>query len=284
MSYEFIRHTPDSSWIERYSGFLSAPYVASGKYVNIGRATPEYLKWQYVDNPEGAALGYSALFRSEIVGHFSALPLTARVLGRELKGLLALNLVTHPEHRGKGLFIKMAGKTFEDAASLGYKFVIGVANRNSTHGLVNRLGFSLLSQLKAKVGLGNIDLNSSDDYEFKTVWRADTLKWRISNPSATYYLNRGNHIIRYTGKYGIYAQIKHVDESEKQYVTLPETRKTARLWIGLARETGRGRPYIGIPRIIRPAPLNLIFLTLSGEVEKPDSNSLFFELIDFDIY
>ena len=47
--------------------------------------------------------------------------------------------MTHPKHRGKGLFIKLAKMTYELAIMNGIKFVFGFPNENSYPGFVNKL-------------------------------------------------------------------------------------------------------------------------------------------------
>jgi hypothetical protein len=50
--------------------------------------------------------------------------------------------MTHPKHRGKGLFVKLAEKTYSLARQHGIKFIYGFPNKNSTHGLVKSLGWT----------------------------------------------------------------------------------------------------------------------------------------------
>ena len=97
--------------------------------------TNEVIRWQYLDNPEGKAVGFNAWAGDVLAGHYVTIPLRARVHGKEERGLLSLNTATHADHRGKGLFTRLAQATYDRAASEGYGFVVGVANANSTHGL-----------------------------------------------------------------------------------------------------------------------------------------------------
>ena len=120
--------------------------------------TENYLDWEYNQNPAGKAVGFNAYHDHELAGHYVTLPLRARLFGSDVSGLLSLNTATHPNHQGNGLFTKLAEHTYARARDLRFEFVIGVANANSTHGFVNKLGFQLVGRLSAKVGLKKVDI------------------------------------------------------------------------------------------------------------------------------
>src|SRR5262245_10816784 len=90
--------------------------------------TEEALGWQYRDNPDGQVVGFNAWLDAVLAAHYVTIPLVARVNGKEEKGLLSLNTATHAVHQGKGLFTKLANATYDLGRSMGYGFVIGVAN------------------------------------------------------------------------------------------------------------------------------------------------------------
>ena len=96
----------------------------------------EYIKWQYMDNPNGQVVSYNAFDENNnLAAHYAAIPIKMSFGNEIVPGLLSLNTATHPNHQGKKLFTKLATLTYEKAYDMGYKFVIGVANANSTHGL-----------------------------------------------------------------------------------------------------------------------------------------------------
>ncbi|MDX9930686.1 MAG: GNAT family N-acetyltransferase [Bacteroidales bacterium] len=284
MDYEFVRHTDTPENILRYSTFLSAPFVTSSNYVDRARASTQYLRWQYFCNPVGSVIGYSALYKGEIVAHFSNIPVRYCINGTICKSLLALNLVTHPEHRGRGLFIEMAERSFGDAFSEGFEYIGGVANQNSTHGLVNRLGFDLVAPLEIRAGYGDVPIDRKADYHFRTLWDEESLHWRLANPSARYFLSKGEYVVAATGKYGVMAQVRHLDGGEAFFTGLPSISNRLRVWMGLARRTKKLTTHIRLPRHLRPVPLNFILKSLRGERVIPDPRDVLFELIDFDAY
>ena len=59
----------------------------------------------------------------------------------------------------------------------------------------------------------------------------------------------------------------------------------ARLFLGLhPSEIPQSRMYVPVPQWLKPSPLNLIYLSLSGAVPALDGNAISFSYLDFDAY
>lgn len=125
MSYQITKSSTSAESISAYSQLLSNVFRKTRKY------TVDYLNWQYLQNPHGAIVGVDAFFEGKLIAHHVAIPVSYTIFGQQLRGLLAINSVTHPDHQGKGLFSKLGNATFEEAKSLNYDFVITVSNSNS---------------------------------------------------------------------------------------------------------------------------------------------------------
>ncbi len=67
------------------------------------------LKWLYVDNPDGAATLIIAREGDLWIGLIALIPVMLEHSGRLQRSTYAVNVLTHPEHRGKKLFVKMIG-------------------------------------------------------------------------------------------------------------------------------------------------------------------------------
>jgi hypothetical protein len=249
--------------------------------------TPQFIKWQYGDNPVGNIVGFNAMAGNVIAAHYVTQPLYANLNGQHTKGLLSLNTATHNDHRGKGLFTQLAEKTYETAASEGFSFVVGVANQNSVHGFTKKLGFQLVGQLHAKVGLGQIPaLPANTGLQYEREWDAETLAWRLQNPSANYF-SRGKNTISYFSK-------THLSFIKSQLISVPDTMgKTLSgggfnpitLYIGAEQGLSfKGKLFFDIPMRFRPAPLYLIFKDLTGKGQTLNFENIRFKLIDFDAY
>lgn len=251
--------------------------------------TQEVLRWQYVDNPDGTVVGCNAWQGRDLAAHYVALPMLARVNGQAEKGLLSLNTATHPAHQGKGLFTKLALATYERAAQEGFGFVVGVANANSTHGFIRKLGFTLVSPLRAMVGFGPLPVRQADaDVQFAHAWNPASAAWRLRHPAYRYSTKiEGGRVLVLSGRKQFGARyILGVRDKAELQVELPREPGSVlrKVWIGLdPAMSWAGKPYVNIPLRFRPAPLNLIFKDLGGNGRVLDPAKVRFEAMDFDV-
>ena len=238
----------------------------------------EYLKWQYADNPVGPIVGFNAYMGDELAAHYVAMPIYMLIEGEKTLGLLSLNTATHPDHRGKRLFTILAEHTYRYGAENGYKFVIGVANAQSTHGFLKHLGFNLIGPLTFKIGAG-IKIYPKKDYTFIRYWDKDIIDWRLKNPSMEYYKN-GDMIVSPI-KPGFKKLVFHDGD---KLVSLPKLHgRPFNLYIGFGADLKKGC-YCGIPKFVDHSPFNLIFRDLTnGSLPDLSKDNILFELIDFDV-
>lgn len=251
--------------------------------------TEAVVRWQYRENPEGAVIGFNAWHGSELAGHYVALPMAATVEGRVEKGLLSLNTATHPAHQGKGLFTKLARATYEHAAQAGYGFVVGVANANSTHGFTKKLGFELVSPLRAMIGIGALPQRRQDaEVQFAHTWNDASMAWRLRHPAYPYSIRQQNGrtlILSGRRQLGARYVLSVRDEPMPANGLAKEASGVLRkVWIGLDPGMNwAGKAFINIPMRFRPSPLNLIFKDLTGKGRTLDAARVRFDTMDFDI-
>lgn len=238
----------------------------------------DYLRWQYADNPVGPIVGFNAYMGDVLAAHYATMPIYMNIEGKKTLGVLSLNTATHPEHRGKRLFTILAEKTYEYAAENGYKFVIGVANAQSTHGFLKHLKFKMIGPLTFKVGMGQ-NLYQRSGYTYIRYWDKDIMDWRLKNPSMEYYKN-GDMIVSPI-KPGFKKLVFHDKEG---LVALPKLLgRPFNLYIGFGADLSRG-VYCGVPGFIEHSPFNLIFRDLTrGSLPEVTKDNILFELIDFDV-
>jgi len=250
--------------------------------------TEALLQWQYTQNPEGQAVGFNAYAEDgKLVAHYATMPVTARLFGHEERGLLSLNTATHPSQTGKGLFTQLAKATYDRAATTGFGFVVGVANAVSTHGFVNKLDFQFVGPLRAMVGIGSPALGTDCALDFERLWSPSTLIWRLQHPAKEYgRLEHGNQssITASTGFPFITAVLGRFEsallraQQERRPVAL-------QLHIGLNPAVDWTKSlYVNVPQRLRPSPLNLIFLDLTGRERRIDLERVLFRALDFDAY
>jgi hypothetical protein len=278
MDYQFIPVDTTHERIKQYVDLLSTVFSDTNKF------TFDFLNWQYAQNPNGNVVGYDAFIGNELAGHYVTIPVVYLLNGEPKKGLLSLNTATHNKHQGKGLFTKLANKTFELAASMGYEFVIGVANQNSTNGFLKKLGFYLIAPLDVKIGTGKINLeNECANYKWKALWNKESMNWRLSNPSITYY-KQNNMLLADAEKMSIHAVMSQSNLIAENTILTTKTFAPFKTWIGIADKKRLSLFYFTLPNKLKPSPLNLIFKDLKGNLPALKKEDVFFELIDFDAY
>ena len=81
-----------------------------------GKYTAEYLAWLYRDNPDGGVLGFNAWAGTELAAQYVTVPIAVKWNGVATRALLSLDTVTHPDHRRKQLFSRLAEQTYEAGA------------------------------------------------------------------------------------------------------------------------------------------------------------------------
>ncbi len=272
MEYELMPSKRNK--LELYSKLLSEVFTDTKKF------TLDFLDWQYFKNPVGDVVGFDAFYNNELVAHYVTIPVVYKFNDKTLNGLLSLNTATKAEHQGKGLFTKLASDTYDLAKEKGYKFIIGVANQNSTHGFIKKLGFDLVGKLDVKIYLGTIQQKKDNKLFFKAIWTKDILEWRLKNPDAIYFSKRTT-IYSATHIPFIKSLLLTTAESKVEHIKsinfIP-----FKLSIGL--NIGDATFAINLPERFKPSPLNLIFKNISGDELKISKDNCYFELIDFDAY
>lgn len=242
--------------------------------------TDGFRQW-YLNNPMGRAISFNAFYGEELVAHYACIPYKMEIEGRVVTGLFDMATVTHPDHRGKGLFKKLATTTYDYAKQNGFEFVLGVANANSFPGYMKYFPFTFVGQLEVKMGLGT-KIHIDDNKTFKVYWDKDTFNWRLNTCAANYsrlgesIVGQYNSMVQtYMGSYekllldSSNAQDKHWGFRPKLYVGMGAKFKSL---------------YLTVPKFIKRSPFNLIFLDLTdGKLPQVTKNNIFFQLFDFDV-
>ena len=256
---------------------------------DAGHLNFEYLRWQYIENPIGLAYGFNAWFENEIVGHYAAIPVSAVIFGKPELGLLSVNTAVRDDFRGRNLFKTLATNSFEKAKASGLKFVIGVANQNSTLLFKRQLKFQIVSQLDVKLGIGQVVLPKgiAEETDFQFNMLNECLNWRMARPSTSYF-SREKFIFTDTHNLGIKAQVtsrlnEGVQIKCSKKISFSNRINPLNLYIGLGNVITKGF-FIKLPEKLKPSPLNLIFkdLTDQSRIIRPEKSII--ELIDFDAY
>lgn len=239
-----------------------------------------FRQW-YVNNPMGRAISFNAFYGDELVAHYACIPYRMEIDGRIGTGLFDMATVTHPDHRGKGLFKKLAKTTYDYAKENGFEFVIGVANANSFPGYMKYFPFTFVGQLDVKMGFGT-RIECDGDKPFKVYWDEDSFNWRLKcdtgNYSATGHSLLGvyNSMVQtYMGSFPV-SFMSNTNAQEKKWGFRPK------LYVGMGAKFKS--TYLTVPKFIKRSPFNLIFLDLTdGKLPKISKENTFFQLFDFDV-
>ena len=97
------------------------------------------LEWLHRQNLPGRNMIYYAMHNEMIASIYTALPVILRINGLLKPGLQSIDTLTDMEYRGKGLFIKLATRLYEDAVNDKYEFIYGFPNDNSAPGFFKKL-------------------------------------------------------------------------------------------------------------------------------------------------
>jgi GNAT superfamily N-acetyltransferase len=278
----------------------------------------EYLRWLYRQAPEGHEIATDLFEDGACRAHYCVVPQTYQRSGNELLMSLSLNTAVSPQVRRKGVFVNLANDCYEQARARGVTAVVGVANANSTHGFVNRLGFRLVRQLPVVVGItaplargqpaidpsahtqGELErfaagLDFSPGAHWGQKWSAAKLAWRLKSPVGRYRFHVGadGGVVSTSTRIGgvpiaivlkIFRTAEGVVRTGRLLSVACASHKTA-LYLYCGVNERIRVPGIPMPRRLLPAPLNFIYLRL-GDPAPPDREFALgtFEFLDFDAY
>lgn len=247
--------------------------------------TPGYLAWKYAQNPDGAAVAFSAFADDALVGHLGGMALVARIDGRLQRGLLLLNSAIHADHRRRSLMSRLSEAIFAEGARRGFSFSISTGNRYSSKPLMTR--YKPLGLLEARIGIGwPRRAESAAPPSFERVWSEEALRWRLANPEARYSVRRhgaGITVGAATGLPGVGALL-YQGPGEAPPSNGPNSGPLG-VWLG--RDPGidwRRSTFLPIAARLRPSPLNLFYRDLTGGGFVPDPDRLVIQALDFDAY
>lgn len=282
---DFVSVTTDDSALLRYAELMKTCFPKSRKF-DLG-----YLRWLYRDNPDGAAVGFDAMEEGRLVAHYACVPAMAALEGVPAKVLLSLNTATHPAFQGRGLFTRLAERTYEAGNALGAAAVYGVANANSTPGFVRKLGFQLVAPLEARVGVGPLLRSkkaSEGNCSFERIRSDAGMRWRCNSPHNPIAVRSSGNVVQcFSRVYGsVVAAYCELNLPEYEPVSGVQGRPSMlRLFLGLVPAPRRiANTYVSIPASLRPSPLNMIYRSLSGRTPEIDKNRVSFSFMDFDAY
>lgn len=109
--------------------------------------------WQFRNEISRDSCVAVAEMNSRIVGHYAVMWLDMTYAGRSIKGAISTATVTDKSVRGRGVFLALARKAYENIAADGCSLVYGFPNSQSVHGFVTKLNWLEPGQFPVHVKL-----------------------------------------------------------------------------------------------------------------------------------
>lgn len=102
-----------------------------------------HLRWQYLELPtKKNYCAFAVDSKGVDAANYNLFVIKAKINGIENQEICqSLDTLTDKDHRGKGLFIKLAHEIYEDCDKSGIKAVYGFPNSNSAPGFFKKLGW-----------------------------------------------------------------------------------------------------------------------------------------------
>lgn len=269
------------------------------KYADLLRlcfASPAYvdpltLRWLYMENPSGTALGFDVWEDQTLIAHYACLPCDLSFDGDAMRGVMVIHGAVDPRFRGQGLFRALATETLGLATDQGYGAAYQVTMPHPLTASGRPLGFQVVAPLMTRLGHGRLTLHRSlmcaQAAGFCRHWSAETLAWRLANPRNPVQrqcLDGGDlGLSAFAGRPGmvLYAELPGESASPSD-LPGPEagTGGSAHLFVGLL-PADCGHPLFGLapPQMI-PSPLILSYRPLAGGPASLDPERVFFTFLD----
>lgn len=118
----------------------------------LGNGSPktlEHFDWQFWEHPQGRGWLTVAEVNEEIVGLVAVMRQHLNYSGREIIAGQGVDLVVHPEHRRKSLFIEMRESSRKHVHSEGAELISGFPNRMAYLTLINYPNWFKVTHLKS---------------------------------------------------------------------------------------------------------------------------------------
>ncbi|CAN5464186.1 hypothetical protein BH09BAC6_BH09BAC6_31670 [soil metagenome] len=128
--YNIVKGMADNVELENYR----LCFLKNGTDRNI-----ENLQWLHQQNLAGTNTIFYAMDGNSIAAIYTALPVMLTIEGNTVPALQSIDTMTDINHRGKGLFIKLASALYNDATENKFSLVYGFPNENSASGFFKKL-------------------------------------------------------------------------------------------------------------------------------------------------
>jgi GNAT superfamily N-acetyltransferase len=103
----------------------------------------EWWRWMYRENPAGKAQIWLAEHDGRMVGQYPLIFMSIKVKKEILKVCQNIDVMTHPDYRGQGIFSKLERRALDEAVSRGVYITIGFPNQAAYPGHIKSGWFDI---------------------------------------------------------------------------------------------------------------------------------------------
>ena len=154
---------------------------------------PDFWRWRFLGNPYAPPMIDLAWDGDVLAAHYAVSPVMLAMDGEPRLAALSMTTMTHPDYRGRGLFVQLASSLYDRLASGGYAAVWGFPNAQSHRGFIRDLQWRNVHEIptlrldltkrKRAAAAGNVEELTSCDARIDALWeRCRTLRpllgWR----------------------------------------------------------------------------------------------------------
>jgi len=149
-----------------------------------------YLAWMYDRNPNGQAIEFVTKTGSLVTGHCAAVPVRCKIGSGVHAASVAVNGMTHPDFRGRGIFFRLYGEITAQSAKSGIVLTFGFPNSNSLGSCLRHLNYREIGELPLWI----LPFDLSPILASQNATRGAI--WRIAGRAGTPFLRLGQAILR----------------------------------------------------------------------------------------
>jgi ribosomal protein S18 acetylase RimI-like enzyme len=259
-------------------------------FPGVTKFSPAFLQWQYYDNPAGPPVGCNIDDGGRLIGHLMGIPLKVSLHGEPTTVTLIMNVATHPDYRGRGLFLELVNRVVAMSAERGHAGVVGVANQQTERAYRTKLGFQNVAPLDAHVELlpQRIDVDRAlAAAQFSRTWDDATLAWRLKNPANPLRIAGGSGDTLVVEGASTMPLIRSRGVIPRRGLTAAASGLSVApaVVLGLTpKGTARRTLAVTVPERLRPSPLVLIYKNHARPEDRLDPDRILFSFLDFDAF
>lgn len=109
--------------------------------IGLDERNRSYDQWRFFGGPYGICPSIIAMDGDRAAAFYTVWPVKLKLGNEIILGAQSMDTMTHPDYRGRGLFVKLAMACYEVCAARGYEALYGFPNSNSYPGFLRRLNW-----------------------------------------------------------------------------------------------------------------------------------------------